>query len=72
MVHFVFELTDAKTILHAHSRQRIAEVVNLPLIGIKKNVVYLPAKQHPHFDFQCNSLLSFLPEQTQTASQRAV
>jgi hypothetical protein len=72
MVHFVFELTDAKTILHAHSRQRIAEVVNLPLIGIKKNAVYLPAKQHPHFDFQCDGLLSFLPEQTQAALQRAV
>jgi hypothetical protein len=72
MVHFVFELTDAKTVLHAHSRQRIAEVVNLPLVGIKKKSVYLPAKQHPHFDFQCDGLLNFLPEQTRCALQEAV
>lgn len=70
MVHFVFELTDEKTILHAHSRQRIAEVVNLPLLGIRKNAVYMPTKQHPHFDFRCDGLLSFLPAQTRDALQR--
>jgi hypothetical protein len=72
MVHFVFELTDANTILHAHSRQRIAEVVNLPLLGIKKNAVYMSAKQHPHFDFKCDGLFSFLPEQTRSALQGAI
>ncbi len=71
MVHFVFELTDAKTILHAHSRQRMSEVVNLPLLGIKKNTVYIPEKQHPHFDFQCDGLLNFLPEQTRSVLQKA-
>ena len=72
MVHFVFELTDANTILHAHSRQRIAEVVNLPLVGIRKDAVYIPARQHPYFDFRCDGLLSFLPEQTRSALQGAI
>jgi hypothetical protein len=72
MVHFVFELTDTNTILHAHSQQRISEVVNLPLLGIKENTVYMPTDQHPHFDFTCDSLLSFLPEQTRSVLQRAI
>lgn len=72
MVHFVFELIDAKTILHAHSRQRITEVVNLPLLGIRKNTVYLPVEQHPHFDLGGAGLLSFLPEQTRSTLQQAI
>lgn len=72
MVHFVFELTDANTVLHAHSRQRIAEVVNLPLLGVKKNAVYMLEQQHPHFDFRCDGLLSLLPEQARSALQQAV
>ncbi len=71
MVHFVFELTDTQTILHAHSRQRISEVVNLPLLSIEKDGVYLPPKQHPHFDAPRADLLDLFTEQTQRALQRA-
>ncbi len=66
MVHFVFELTDTDTILHAHSRQRVSDVVNLPLIGVKEGVLQL-AKQHPNFHFCCDSQLSFLPDETKIA-----
>jgi hypothetical protein len=72
MVHFVFELTDANTILHAHSPQRISEVVNLPLLGIKRNVVYMPAKQHPHFDSTRGDFLRFLPDLMRGILQEAI
>ncbi len=65
MVHFVFELTDTNTILHAHSRQRMPEVVNLPIIGVKEGALQVPAKQHPNFNFCCDSVLRFLPQETQ-------
>jgi len=66
MVHFVFELTDTDTILHAHSQQRVSDVVNLPLIGVKEGVLQL-AKQHPNFNFCCDGQLSFLPNETRIA-----
>lgn len=72
MVHFVFALMDTKTILHAHSHQRISEVVNLPLVGIEGSTVRLLAKQHPHFDGQFTDVWSFLPEQTQSMLLKAM
>ena len=60
MVHFVFELTDTNTILHAHSRQRVLEVVNLPILGVNKDTLQVPIKQHPNFNFCCDGLFSFL------------
>ncbi len=67
MVHFVFELTDTNTILHAHSRQRISEVVNLPLLGVNKGTLQVPIKQHPNFNCCCDGLFSFLPEEARKA-----
>lgn len=67
MVHFVFKLTDTKTILHAHSRQKVPQVVNLPILGVSKDTLQVPIKQHPNFNFCCDGLFSFLPEETRNA-----
>ena len=68
MVHFVFELVHTNTILHAYSQQRVSEVVNLPVIGVRRSVLHVPTKQHPSFNFECcRGQFDFLPEITRTA-----
>jgi|SRR5579883_3116366 hypothetical protein len=65
MVHFIFELTDTDTILHAHSKQKAADVMKLPLIAVKDGRLQVPIKQHPHFDFGCcEKVFDFLPDNT--------
>jgi hypothetical protein len=68
MVHFVFELTYTNTILHAHSRQGVSDVVNLPLIGVEEGALCVLAKQHPQFNFGCLAKqLGFLPDEERAA-----
>ncbi len=67
MVHFVFELTDTNTILHAHSQQRVSEVVNLPILGVNEGTLQVAVKQHPNFKFACEDVFSFLQEETRNA-----
>lgn len=67
MVHFAFQLVNTLTILHAYSTQEVLDVINLPLIEIKKERLEI-AKQHPNFDFRCcENQLDFLPEETKIA-----
>ncbi len=73
MVHFVFELTHMKTILHAHSRQGMLKVMDLPLIGAREGALHILAKQHPNFDFFCcESQLGFLPHEMRVAVLKTV
>ncbi len=61
MVHFIFELTYVTTVLHAHSRQGVAEVINFPLVGVDEGKLCVLAKQHPTFNRGCiEKQLNFL------------
>jgi len=65
MVHFVFEMTNMNTILHAHSRQRFSKLIGLPLLGIKDKTLQVLPRQHPNFDFHDGTYLASLPDQIQ-------
>ena len=72
MVHFVFELTDMKTVLHAHSQQRLFEVVNLPLLEVNHENLHMSVKQHPNLNCDYEDLFCFLPEETQKALLKTI
>lgn len=67
MVHFIFELSYVATVLHAHSRQEVAKVVNFPLVRVDEGRLYVPTKQHPTFNRSCiKNQLHFLKEEVLT------
>lgn len=67
MVHFVFRFTFVPgRNLPVRRHQRIEELLSLPLVEIEDGAIAIAGKQHPGFDFsQCQSHLSFLPDQSQ-------
>ncbi len=65
MVHFVFDLTAAQSLIHASSRQSEEDVISLIFFEVRDQALRIHPTQPLHCDLsQCASQLDFLLQET--------
>jgi hypothetical protein len=62
MVHFTFELTHRSTVFPLPSRQRVDELISLPMLKADESGIWLAELQHDGFDWAaCQCYIAGLP-----------